>query len=69
MYSTIYIIRGSLMAQMVRNLLVVQETGLGRFPWRREWLPTAVFLPGESYGQRSLADYSPGGLKESDATE
>ena len=22
--------------------------GLGRFPWRRAWLPTPVFLPGES---------------------
>ena len=31
---------------------------LGRFPWRREWLPTPVLLPGESYGQRSLAGYS-----------
>ena len=28
--------------------------GLGRFPWRREWQPTPVFLPGESRGQRSL---------------
>ena len=26
----------------------------GRLPWRREWLPTPVFLPGESHGQRSL---------------
>ena len=25
--------------------------GLGRFPWRREWQPTPVFLPGESHGQ------------------
>jgi len=24
-------------------------------PWRREWLPTPVFLPGEFHGQRSLA--------------
>ena len=23
-------------------------------PWRREWLPTPVFLPGESHGQWSL---------------
>ena len=38
-------------------------------PWRREWLPTPVFLPGESYGQRSLGGYSPWGLKESDTTE
>ena len=26
--------------------------GLGRFPWRRKWQPTPVFLPGESHGQR-----------------
>ena len=26
-------------------------------PWRREWLPTPVFLPGEFHGQRSLAGY------------
>ena len=31
--------------------------GLGQFPWRREWLPTLVFFPGEFYGQRTLADY------------
>ena len=31
----------------------------GRFPWRREWLPTPVFLPGEFHGQRSLEGYSP----------
>ena len=36
---------------------------------RREWLPTAVFLPGESHGQRSLGGYSPWGCKESDTTE
>ena len=23
-----------------------------KIPWRREWLPTPVSLPGESYGQR-----------------
>ena len=34
---------------------------LGRFPWRRERLPTPVSLPGESHGQRSLAGYSPWG--------
>ena len=28
-------------------------------PWRRAWLPTPVFLPGESHGQRSLVGYSP----------
>ena len=28
--------------------------GLGRFLWRSQWLPTPVFLPGKSHGQRSL---------------
>ena len=40
-----------------------------RIPWRRAWQPTPVLLPGESHGQRSLAGYSPWGLKESDTTE
>ena len=31
--------------------------------WRRKWLPTPVFLPGESHGWRSLAGYSPWGRK------
>ena len=44
-------------------------SGSGRFPWRREWQPTPVFLPGEFQGQRSLARYSPWGHKESDTTE
>ena len=37
--------------------------------WRRAWLPTPVFLPGESHGQRSLVGYSPWGHKELDTTE
>ena len=41
----------------------------GTIPWRRAWQPTPVFLPGESQGQRSLADCSPRGCKESDTTE
>ena len=40
-----------------------------KIPWRTEWLPTAVFWPGEFHGQRSLAGYSPWGCKESDTTE
>ena len=28
-------------------------------PWRREWQPIPVFLPGESHGQKSLMGYSP----------
>ena len=41
----------------------------GKIPWRREWQPISVFLPGESLGQRSLAGYSPWGHKEFDITE
>ena len=37
--------------------------------WRRKWLLTPVFLPGESRGQRSTAGYSPWGCKESDMTK
>ena len=40
-----------------------------KVPWRRAWQSTPVFLPGESYGQSSLAGYSPQGGKELDTTE
>ncbi|XP_069413626.1 UPF0462 protein C4orf33 homolog isoform X4 [Ovis canadensis] len=30
-----------------------------KISWRRKWSPTPAFLPGKSYGQRSLAVYSP----------
>ena len=40
-----------------------------KIPWRREWQPTAVFLPGEFHGQRSLVGCNPLGHKESDTTE
>ena len=30
-----------------------------KIPWRREWQPTPIFLPGELHGQRSLVGYSP----------
>ena len=42
---------------------------VGKIPWRREWQPTPVFLPGESHRQRSLSSYSPWGPKELDRTE
>ena len=42
---------------------------VGKIPWRRQWRPTPVFLPGESHGQGSLAGYSPWGGKELDMTE
>ena len=64
-------------SQVVKNLPAsagaIRDTGsipgLGRYPWRRVWQPTLVFLPGESHGQRSLVGYSPQGLKELDMTE
>ena len=37
-------------------------------PWRRQWLPTTVFWPGEFHGQKSLAGYSPWGHEEVDTT-
>ena len=40
--------------------------GSGKVPWRREWLPTLVSLPGEFHGQRSLVGYSPCDHNESD---
>ena len=43
--------------------------GSERYPWRRKWQPTPVFLPERSYGQRNLVAYSPWGHKESDMTE
>ena len=38
-------------------------------PWRREWLPTPVFLPGKFHGQRNLEGYSLWAYIESDMTE
>ena len=50
-----------MVAQMVKNLLVMHETQVqslvGKIPWRRKWLPTPEFLPGEIHGPRSLAGY------------
>ena len=47
---------------MVKGLPAMQETWVdaqvGKIPWRREWQPISVFLPGEPRGQRSLAGKS-----------
>ena len=41
-------------AQLVNNPPEMKETGFkpwfGKIPWRKDWLPTPVFLLGESYG-------------------
>ena len=42
---------------------------MGDICCRKKWQPSAVFLPGEFCGQRSLAGYSPWGYQESDMTE
>ena len=57
--------QGFPVGSVVRNLLAIEETRemwfrpwVENIPWRREWQPSPVFLPGESHGQRSLVDYS-----------
>ena len=62
------------MAQTVKNPTAVQETGrfdlwAKKIPWRMEWLPSPVFLPGEFHEMRSLVGCNPWGCKESDITE
>jgi len=42
---------------------------VGKIPWSRKWQLTPVFLPGKPHRPRSLAGYSSGGCKKSDATE
>ena len=63
----------SLVAQMVKVCLQCRSPRFNpwveKIPLRREWLPTPVFLPGESHGQRNLVGYSPSGRKELDITE
>ena len=50
----------------------MQETqvqSLGQEDALEEEIPTPLFLPGESHGQKSLVGYTSQGLKESDMTE
>ena len=52
--------RTLLVAQMVKIRICLQcrkprfDPWVGKIPWRREWQPTPVSLPGKSHGQRSL---------------
>ena len=39
--------------------------GLEKFPWRRKWQPTAVFVPGKSHGWRNLVGYIVHGVTKS----
>ena len=45
------------------------DSWLRNILWRRKWLPTPVFLPGEFHGQRRLEGYSPRGHKKSEMIE
>ena len=42
---------------------------VGKIPWRRGWLLTPIFLPGEFHCRRSLVGCRVWGCKESDTTE
>ena len=63
----------SLVTQTVKNLPAVWDTWVQFLcwddPWKRQWLPTPVFLPGEFHEERSLVGNSPWGHKESDTTD
>ena len=63
----------SLLAQMEKSLLAMQETWvqpLGQEdPLEKRIATHPVFFPGKSHGQRSLLGYSPWGHKESGMTE
>ena len=60
--------RASLIVQLVKNLPAMWEAWVWSLgwedPWRREWLPTPVFWPGEFHGL-----YSPWSSKELGTTE
>ena len=59
--------------QMVKNPLKCGRPGFfscfRKTPWRKELLPTPVFLHGEFHGQRGLVGYSPRSPKESDTND
>ena len=40
--------QASLVAQVIKNPPAMQETWVGKSPWRRAWQPTPVFLPVKS---------------------
>ena len=46
----------------VTKLPAMQETQVEpwfrKIPWRKDWQPTPIFLPGKSHAQRNMAGYS-----------
>ena len=53
---------------MAKNLPTMPKTWVRKIPWRREWQPTPIFLPGEFHEERSLVGYSLWAGKESDTS-
>ena len=47
----------------------IRSLSLDDTPWRKEWQPTPIFLPGKFQGQMNLAGYSLWGHRESDTAE
>ena len=75
-FRDISLLTGSPSGSMVKKLPAMHEPQemcvqllVRKIPWRRPWKPGPVFLPGESHGQRSLADHSAYGCKKLDMTE
>ena len=52
-----------------RRQIPLSEAKRQGFMWGRKWQPTPAFLPGKSHGQRSSAEYSPRGHRESGTAE
>ena len=61
----------SLVVYMVKKSPATRQLDpwVGKIPWRREWLPTPLFLPEEFHGQRSLVGCCQWRCKDSDLTE
>ena len=59
------------MTQMGKNLPAVQRPNfeVGKIPWRREWLSSPLFLPGEFHELSYLVGCCPQNCEESERTE
>ena len=74
-FLTVFILQSPLASKMCKSNVKRKQKQKGKNKGKRtiskrcgekKWQPTPVFLPGESHGQRSLADYTPWGHKEWD---
>ena len=65
-----YMLPGQAMSEKDKSREMMEALyQLLELPWRRKWLHTPVFLPGDFNEQRSLVGYSSWGCKESNRTE